>query len=363
MPMAIRMALKSLRMKNFKCYENYNLNFGDDDDGVFLIFGLFGPNGCGKTTILDAITLSMSSFASYSEKRIDVALSKYIRNYKMLSPSEQSCSDFIVEADFVSDIGDYTVAINRRGYIDGKEHPPQIKESLIRQCYRTRYDEELNLFQLRIDRWELFKELFEAVTGYSVEKVECPVSPFTLDDDELHNGMALLDQYVLNMKITKPNEIISDRECSKGEKKTIKNFTTLLNMDDIPSIILIDDVEMHVEIDRHMILLECIEKCFPDSQVIFTTHSPKIINSFDLLRMQDLTSRSSIANETWRRKLLRLLGKASFFHDEGHNLEVIKDTIRSLREDEEIDKTFVKHIVREALFTSLNQLIEQAEEA
>ena len=361
MALDLRMAVKSLRLKNFKCYDNYELNFCDSEGGVFLLFGLFGPNGCGKTTILDAINLVTASFASYEEGRIEVALRRYIRNFKMLSPAGQLASDFLVEADIVSDLGEYTVAVNKGGYVAGKEHPKEIQQTLARQCYRTRYDEELNLFQLRIDRWQIFKELFEAVTGYKVEKEECPMSAFTVNDQELYNSSALLNQYVLSLKITKPEETITDRECSKGEKKIIKNFTTLLNKDDIPSIVIIDDVEMHVEIDRHITLINCIERCFPDSQVIFTTHSPKIVYSFDLERLHDLTVKSPLGNVPWRKSLIRVLGQTVFFHPDDHNREVIVDTLKELRTNPEMDIDWAKSVTREALFTFQGQMIQKAE--
>ena len=127
MAMDIRMAVKSLRLKNFKCYDNYEINFCDEEGGVYLLFGMFGPNGCGKTTILDAINLVTASFASYDEDRIDVALRRYIRNFKTLSPTEQLAADFMVEADIVSDIGEYTVAVCKSGYVQGKEHPKEIQ--------------------------------------------------------------------------------------------------------------------------------------------------------------------------------------------------------------------------------------------
>lgn len=353
--MSIRLAVKSIRIKNFKCYEDHTINlFPESGDGVFLLFGSFGPNGSGKTTVLDAVTLAFSSFASYTEDRLEVALRKYIRNYKFLSPSEQSKANFLVEADITSDLGDYTVAINKFGYVDGKCHPEKIQNEILTQCFRTRYDEELNTFQLRLDRWDVFKDLFESVTGFTVRKKECPMSPFTVKDAASKASMALLDEYVLELNIVKPNETITDRECSKGEKKILKNFTTLLNKNNIPSVILIDDVEMHVELDRHMHLIHCIERCFPGSQVIFTTHSPKIIYEFDIERMHDLTVQSGI-EEKWRKSVVRLLKKTTFFCEDESLKKEANELIFDVRTKKSMEKDSVLSAVKTILpkFTSL----------
>lgn len=329
--MSIRLAVKSIRIRNFKCYEDYSINMSSDSgDGVFLVYGLFGPNGSGKTTVLDALSLVFSSFSSYTEQRIEIALRKYIRNFKFLSPSEQTNANFLIEADIASDIGDYKVCIDKHGYLEGNEHPEEIKKEILTKCFRTRYDEELNTFQLRLDRWEIFKDLFETVTGYKVDKKECPMSPFTIMDESSVSSLANLNEYVLALEIRKPNEIITDRECSKGEKKIIKNFTTLLNKDKIPSVILIDDVEMHVEINRHLSLINCIEKCFPESQVIFTTHSPLIIHGFDVDRLNDLTVKL-FCEEKWRKKAIRFLNKITFFCDDAVLKKKTTDLVEKIR--------------------------------
>ena len=339
----IRVAIKNLKMINFKCYEDFNISFcPKNNDGIYLLFGLFGPNGSGKTTVLDAITLAFSSFASYDSERLNIALRKYIRNFKETNIKEQSKTNFLVEADVCTDIGEYRVKIDKNGYLDGFEHPEEVKECILRKVFRTRYDEELNTFQLRLDRWDIFKELFETVTGYSVEKIEHETSPFTVRDPSLYRQTAMLEQYVLQLKITKPNEIITDRECSKGEKKVLKNFTTLLNKDYVPSVILIDDVEMHVELDRHIDLIECIERCFPGSQTIFTTHSPKIIYGFDLERLQDLTIKTNFVNDTWRKSLVRLMCQLSFFETDVKLIEKSKSILNDLRTNKDLDMDVVK---------------------
>lgn len=352
--------VKNLRLYNFKCYEKFCIDFVTNQSGQTVPYCLFGPNGSGKTTVLDAVTCVLSSYSSYDVERIHIALSKYIRNFKNMSPSEQQLADFLIEADIQSEFGNYTVAVNRSGYLPRMEHPESVREHILKLCYRTRYDEELNMFQLRLDRWNLFKELFEATTGYVVDKVEYETPLFS--DPQSKAQRALIDDYVLQLVIQKPNETITDRECSKGEKKVIKNFTTLLNKDTLPPVILIDDVEMHVEIDRHMKLVRCIERCFCGSQVIFTTHSPKIIHNYEIERMCDLTSKVGVATELWRKKLIRYLNRITYFETKSDILQRVYGMIEELHNNKSLERQWAKSVVSELVFEAQNEMIKDIEQ-
>jgi len=65
--------LNSLNIKNFRCFEDHNLNFSIPDgtlgSGLNL---LIGENGCGKTTVLDAISfLTQSGFSTQNKLEIN----------------------------------------------------------------------------------------------------------------------------------------------------------------------------------------------------------------------------------------------------------------------------------------------------
>jgi len=144
----------------------------------------------------------------------------------------------------------------------------------------------------------MFKELFESVTNFEIEE---KINVF--DDSEDPQQAKILQQYVLGFLIHKPNEIISHRECSAGERKIIKSFSTLLNKEYTPKIILIDNVEMHVESSRHLELIKSIKKCFPESQIFATTHSYNISRLGKKEELYDLrlvNTSSLIKKEPWR---------------------------------------------------------------
>ena len=90
----------------------------------------------------------------------------------------------------------------------------------------------------------------------------------------------MLKEYVLGFWVKKPYETISYPDCSAGERKIIKSFSTMLNKDYTPKIICIDNIEMHVELSRHIALVEALKECFSDSQIFATTHSHRISRNF-----------------------------------------------------------------------------------
>jgi len=165
--------------------------------------------------------------------------------------------------------------------------------------YSARFDQELHQFQLERKQWPIFKKLFEAVTGFSISEEE---GVFSMSDDPIQKK--LMDKYVFNFNIVKPDEIISCKDCSAGERKIIKTFSTLLNKECCPQIILIDNVAMHVESGRHLELIQAIKESFPNSQIFTTTHSHSISknfgNRFELYDLRFLKLSGIMSQEHWR---------------------------------------------------------------
>lgn len=288
--------IKSIHFKNYKAFEDVYFDF--TDNGIIKPFICFhGPNGCGKSTILDTITLILSRLEGREEEKLKALLGKSVRHVDGLQNGVYGNEDFLITSKISSNSGDYEIQINKSGFI--KNHPEEIREYVYRLYYMARFDQELYRFQLNKDKWNVFKELFEAVTGFTVEQ---KTNIFDKSDDPVQKS--ILDQYIMGFWIHKPDEIISQNECSAGERKIIKSFSTLLNKEYMPSIVCIDNAEMHVESGRHIQLIESMKKCFPNSQIFATTHSYQISKNFgDKLQLYDLRllkSSDLIKKEQWR---------------------------------------------------------------
>jgi predicted ATP-binding protein involved in virulence len=291
--------VKSIRFQNYKAFDNTTFDFVDKEGKIKDFVCFIGPMGSGKSTLLYTVQLLFSNFEGYESSRIENNLSKSIRH---VEDKKKSRSNFKITAKILVDGKESTLIIDKTGF--KKKHPESIKTLLYRLCYLSRLDQDLNKFQLKRDRWPKFKELFESVTGYTIEEY---ANPFFDSSDDPHLA-ELLKNYVLDFLVKKPYETIHLKECSDGEKKIIKSFSTMLNLDYTPPIILIDNFEMHVHRFRHMALMDALRKCYPESQIFSTTHSHSISKAlghnagvFDmrLLRANDL-----VKKEPWRLKII-----------------------------------------------------------
>lgn len=333
-----KIKLLRLRLNNFCRYKNAEISFVDKNTNVIPLSCVIGPNGTGKTTILNAISMLCSSFEGYDDKRFRAMMLKSVRNsMNMASDEEFNNADFTVEADFWSDShGEYKVGFNRNHFFS--RHPDYIEINLSDLCILTRFDEELRVFQVRRDRWPIFRDLFSAITGFPIEEEA------NIFDDSTDSRMNKLNEdFVLGFRINKGDnrETITHRQCSSGERKIAKCFSTILNRQNIPSIVLIDNATMHVETGRHISVINSLEKCFPDTQMIVTCHSVPVAKSLPrrerLVEMRFLDCSQVFRDEPWRMRVMDDLIDAF----ERINLSASRETLKPLIKENQLLR---KHI-------------------
>lgn len=279
------MKIRELVLKDFRGYEDLRLEFGD-------FTCLVGPNGIGKTTILESISLLCSSLdftdrAAHplaqniaAQARLKQYLIKNIRNIN----EEGECSGFYAKGLFEHDGKSYEVEINQDGWV---------KNELVNQpfwwsgiCYSTRFDVDMANFQLRAELWDKFKKTWDAITAFPA------LSPEYMDIQK--------HKYVIGFKMDKPGGAVQCRKGSAGERKIMKALTQIVNLENErqPAIILADNIEMHVHYKRHLVMIDELKALFVNKQIISTTHSLPIIEKYepkeDLVDIETILSKHDL---------------------------------------------------------------------
>jgi len=303
-----RISLKKLEIVNFGKHKNVVVDF-THHGGVMGLACLVGPNGTGKTTILNAVQNLCSNFSEYDEQRYFSLMCKSVHDVTNMTPVQllklREEPHMMLRGTFQivsgNESGTYTVELNQIRPVS--THPEFVHARIINYCFYARFDMELHMFQLKRSRWPAFKELFSTITGFPVEEDD---TIFSMSSDS--NFEKSLKEYVMGFRIRKGNDVFTQRQCSSGERKIAKCFSTILNKDIPPSIILIDNATMHVEVGRHISVIESLEKCFPESQIIATCHSVPVAKSLPrrerLMDMRFLDTPQWIRDEPWRLRLI-----------------------------------------------------------
>jgi len=316
--------LTKLELVNFGKYEDSVISFNDGVNPLSMIC-LVGPNGTGKTTILDAVTMLCSNYSGYTPQRFSDMMFHRVRNWMHIEDDDKmKNASFSVKGTFEavypvwedpykydgakiisknnnSVKTEYVVEFTRHKF--RSRHPEFIEQRLARYCFMARFDNELTQFQMRRSKWPLFQQLFSAVTGFPIEE----------DIDMFHDTSdsrmrRIKENYVLGFLVRKPKETIRQKMCSAGEKKIAKCFSTILNATVQPSMIIVDNVLMHIEVGRHLSVMNSLSMCFSNSQLIVACHSTPVSKCFpdreSLFDMRWTSVSGLVWREPWRLRML-----------------------------------------------------------
>jgi energy-coupling factor transporter ATP-binding protein EcfA2 len=156
-------------------------------DGTYKPFVFFmGDNGSGKSTVLQALQLLFTRFEGYDPSRVQQLLSKCVRHidYNKISLND----DFLVGADVSSEYGDYSIQINKNGFV--MDHPKELKALVYRLCYYTRFDQELDKFQ----RMNPQGAEYSVQLNYLDLLLDLPWGVYSVDDLDLKRAAEILER-------------------------------------------------------------------------------------------------------------------------------------------------------------------------
>ena len=301
--------LTKLHLENFCSYGHHTFDFKKPDGDPYRYICFFGPNGIGKTTLLEAISLLTMNQMGRDPEYIKRSLRKYVRNrdydpsYERVSghvyrndfavETHDNLAEMIIDGTYEMDGGSFIVRLTQNGFDrndlapEGNGPGPWGDDHLFyrqRVAHMITSDSDLSMskFQLHKDKIEQFEKVTSAVMRFPTE---C-IAP---------SGIVPIDlEYSTDFVIHKNDHKIHYKRMSAGEKKIAKSFSQLFNlvhdlehpdpgepvMKGWPRFLLIDNIEMHVYYDRHTTMVACMKSNFPEQQIFATTHSGVLIQNF-----------------------------------------------------------------------------------
>lgn len=337
------MKIKRLKIKNFRCYEDIELELKED----YTV--LVGINGAGKTTVLDAISIALGGYISNFDGMGIYGINKSDSHYKMyeLGSRIEREHQFPVEISVTGKIENKNIkwyrALNKE---NGRTTNTGAKEII---AYATDVQEKVKAgnkeillpliayygtgrlwMQKREKSSKDSKENFSRLKGYvdcldsaSNEKLMLKwfekMTYLELQEAEkipeleavkraLNKSYEIIDESVdkadfsykvksgeLEVSIKRKNGTVESlplRTLSDGIKSTMSMIAdiayrmAILNpqlLDNIlletSGIVLIDEIDMHLHPSWQSKIIKVLTETFPKIQFIFTTHSPSVISN------------------------------------------------------------------------------------
>jgi len=279
--------LKSIALENYCGYRKSEIKFVNPEGEPNNLNILYGPNGEGKSTLLRAITMISNPF-ELATRQQNVAFRKltyhpdYDPTYQAIYNSEGLKNQFDLKLDakfewkedsFKNETEERRIILTNEGVIHN-ELPVQKRG----YCFFIDADHpnNMNKFQIPIENAELFLQMAEVVYGYDCELLYETSQP----DPKTGKVLKFYTDFVINKARANDITKVYFKRMSDGEKKiaTLLRYLCTEDYTGKPSIIVVDNIEMHVYFKRHGKMIDKILRCFPNKQFFMTTHSGTLID-------------------------------------------------------------------------------------
>jgi AAA15 family ATPase/GTPase len=285
--------IKKIHLENFCGYKHMTFDFMDSSGNIKDLALLYASNGAGKSTLLDAIKMVCSAKqyegrdnsllfrkSTYNpdyDPDLDSFKHQYLKDkrdghtFSVETIDKEAIDEEInrylmrIDATFDTPLGEKKVILNSQGVElnELKDLTDIIKDKKVYSyCHFIDADHLVNMnkFQIPVEAKNKFIELAKEVYGFDCELAK-PVSGYYID-----------------FIIHKYGDKVHFRRMSAGEKKIATLVRGLCDPDyDDMKLILVDNIEMHVYMERHAKMIDKILDLFSDRQFVATTHSPILV--------------------------------------------------------------------------------------
>jgi predicted ATP-binding protein involved in virulence len=303
--------IKKLKITNFKGIKDLELDFTyQNTDKILDNIILYGINGTGKSTILEAIYICLTVGAAYHKNNNLKTIEEFLIDYISLSSEwiYNNQQKFIIDIQILDNekLIDATLEYHQNNGLKWKIQnnlPLEIQNSFTYlSSYRLLNPSTVQsagdwnqIYQIN----RKFENNYRTVKQYLVnlitdKKVETLTSKNRQILEKIKQSFKIffpqkvfLEQlsrtedtkdYRLMIK-NEDGTIVDLDQLSSGEREVIAFFTYLCTKATNNSILIIDEPELHLHSKWQSIILYAIHQLFPNSQLFLATHSKEIHQS------------------------------------------------------------------------------------
>ena len=317
------MKIAKVKIENFKGIAHWDIDFRDKLSGQPLdLIVLAGPNGCGKTSVLEAIISAKEGLGSYGEWRFSQEWIRKGADYAVveidweLSENERKDGEKYARSRTLFPKKEFKGKLDiKHGVIDGNRRLEKLLSSyshsgetgifeyidshrvLGKTSVSSADSVELNEERIKHNRLRIAHKNFDIVKQFLVSK-DLEDAKKLKDEgirvDSIIELKKTLDQFLYPKKFhiikkidelykvffdTGNGSLIDMDEFSSGEKEVLGIITTLFQINPNHSIILIDEPDLHLHAKWQIAFLNALQQIGEDNQFIVATHSLELLAS------------------------------------------------------------------------------------
>jgi hypothetical protein len=286
-------ALTALKVRDFRGIDSLDLDFRGPDGLPNNLIVLAGPNGCGKTAVLEAALIAAGGCKLVMGPYGKQALRKGAEDYsiqafftsrgaelkvedslKSPTPDQSNAMPFWYFSSWRAPelVGAVGVTVGRRGRRPAKTDQNRllnVKQILTNAAAIERFRPGQKLFEADYSRWvdqinTAWKRFNPGSEGFFVDLAESDVP-----------GRGSFDVF-LQTPSGPPLEVDL---LSSGQIELFLFLAALVLNDERQGLVFIDEPELHLDPQWHAAIIRSLMELQPKAQFIVATHSPEIYDS------------------------------------------------------------------------------------
>jgi DNA repair exonuclease SbcCD ATPase subunit len=288
-------AITSLAIRDFRGIERLDLDFRGPDGQPNRLVVLAGPNGCGKTAVLEAALIAAGGHRLNTGKHGPRAIKQGAKSYQITAEFQSNAGTQKIRDDSTLRIpplpdpkiphwyfsscrvptlvGPVNPTVGRQGRHPAKTDQNRllnVKQRLVNAATLERFENSLpklgrysEVIQVINDAWREFYP--DSKHTFAVEVA----IPRESDDDG-----------AFNVYLRTPDGLrLEVNFLSAGQLELFLFLSEVALNDDRKGIIVIDEPELHLDPQWHRLILPCLMRIQPRAQLVVATHSQEIYDA------------------------------------------------------------------------------------